>query len=173
MKRLLLALPKRFTVIVITMYFAINSTVAAQTQCLNESESAAEKIRRLQTTLMVGALQCRNASNLNLTGNYNIFIQRHGAIVSAYNQTLKGYFQRAIGKKYQRAMDRHITSLANSISSKAYKDRDFCFKVAELGLKALNPGGKTLEQIAATNSVINSTLQQCPSNRHIEASNQN
>lgn len=172
MKRILLASFRQCTAVTIAAYFTLSAAAFAETQCLNESESAAEKIRRLQTTLMVGALQCRNASGLNLTGNYNIFVQRHGAVVSAYNRTLRDYFQRIVGKKYQGAMDRHITSLANSISSKAYKDRNFCLKVAELGLKTLNPKGETLEQIADANGIVKSTLQQCPSSRHIEASNQ-
>lgn len=153
------------------VFFTFSSTAALSADCLLEDEMAAEQIRRLQTTLMVGALQCRHASELNLTGTYNSFLKRHGPIVAAYDQTLSQYFKRTSTGNHQRAMDSHVTALANSISAQAHKDRYFCLKVAQLGLKTLGPDGANLRVVAIENSISHSDLKQCPGNRHLEANN--
>lgn len=149
----------------------LTSSAALSAECLMPDEMAAEQIQRLQTTLMVGALQCRNASELNMTATYNSFIKRHGAIISAYNQTLSDYFKRTVDRNHERAMDRHVTSLANVISSQANKDRYFCLKVSQLGLKTLSPEGESLGEIATANTISVTKLKQCSSQRQLEANN--
>jgi|GEM_PF-2830640 len=149
----------------------LTSSAAFSAECLMPDEMAAEQIQRLQTTLMIGALQCRNASELNLTATYNSFIKRHGPIISAHNQTLSDYFKRTVDGNHERAMDRHVTTLANVISSQANKDRYFCLKVSQLGLKTLNSKGKSLREIAIANTISSIKLKQCSPQRQLEANN--
>ncbi|GAB4154100.1 MAG: hypothetical protein Tsb0016_26470 [Sphingomonadales bacterium] len=115
------------------------TSFAQAANCLTADEAAAERVRRLQTTLMIGALQCRNRDDVKVADIYNQVVRQYGPVISAHNQILTRYFQRTHGSGYQRAMDRHVTAMANVIARAAQKDPGFCGATAEAGLALLAP----------------------------------
>lgn len=134
---------------------------AAGAQCLSKEEAVAEKVRRLKTTLMVGALQCDSASHLRVAESYNAFVETHGATIQAHDQTLSQYFQRAHGKSYRKAMDRHVTSTANKVATQSYKTAGFCEKVAALASASLTNSSASLLAVAEKNTIAPANLAAC------------
>lgn len=138
-----------------------SSALAANAQCLSKEEAVAEKVRRLKTTLMVGALQCDRASHLRVAESYNAFVETHGATIQAHDQTLSRYFQRAHGKSYRKAMDRHVTSTANKVATQSYKTAGFCEKVAALASSSLTNSAASLLAVAERNTIAPGQLAAC------------
>ncbi|RMF00330.1 MAG: hypothetical protein D6773_11620 [Alphaproteobacteria bacterium] len=136
---------------------------AASASCLAPDEAAAEQVRRLQTTMMVGALQCRNNPELRITQRYNEFIKRYGGVITAHNRVLVRYFQRTQGGNYRSAMDRHVTSMANTISRAGINDRNFCDDVARLVDASIEGEGRDLVEIARWSSLTQTEVPVCRS----------
>lgn len=137
------------------------TSASAAGGCMTADESAAEHVRRLQTTLMVGALQCRARPELEVTANYNKFVERFGATVAAQNKILTRYFQRTYGGNYQTEMDREVTAMANGISRIAHTDGGFCETVAAIGRETLAPKIRDLVELAQWRVVAPSKLATC------------
>lgn len=134
---------------------------AAPAQCLSQSEAIAEKVRRLKTTLMVGALQCSNAPHLGISESYNAFVKTHGTAIQTYDQALTSYFKRAFGNGHRKAMDRHMTSTANKVASQSYKTTGFCEKVAALANASLATSRTGLLSVADGNVIAQGRLPSC------------
>ena len=100
----------------------ITATSAQATLCMSGDEVAAEQIRRMQTTLMVGSMKCAYLTDYQLGIKYNQFIDTHTTSIKAHNQVLKTYFKRKDGSNYRRVMDRYITDMANAVSMAAHND---------------------------------------------------
>ncbi|MFZ5610165.1 MAG: hypothetical protein ACOY99_11225 [Pseudomonadota bacterium] len=128
--------------------------------CMTADEAMAEEVRRLQTTLMVGALQCRSQPALRTAEIYNRFVQRHGAAIAAQNRIFTRYFQRTYGANHQSAMDSHITVLANTASRLGHMDGNFCARVTALGEATLTANGG-LAETAHKNTLVAGTLKSC------------
>ncbi|MEM7570525.1 MAG: hypothetical protein AAF337_12095 [Pseudomonadota bacterium] len=138
------------------------ATATAQTPgCLSAGEAQAEQIRRLKTTLMVGALQCSHASHLKVTESYNAFVETHSKAIVDHDAVLSGYFKRVHGATHRRAMDRHVTSTANKVATQSYKTAGFCEKVAALAEQALSQSPQTLISVAQTNTLAPATIKSC------------
>lgn len=148
-----------------TLLFAFIPAQVQAAGCMTADEAAAEQVRRLQTTLMVGALQCRNAPELRVRETYNSFIKRYGASISAHNRILTRYFQRTEGEAFQRVMDSHITQLANSVSRLGHSERGFCEKVAGLGQSSLSSAPSDIVTLAQKNTLITSKFSNCEPTR--------
>jgi len=140
---------------------AVAAQPSAPAQCLSKDEVVAEKIRRLKTTLMVGALQCDRASHLRVAESYNAFVETHGATIQAHDQTLTRYFQRAHGSSYRKMMDRHVTSMANKVATQSYKTTNFCEAVAALASASLTNSPETLLAVADQNMIATAKLAPC------------
>lgn len=138
---------------------AMSGTASAQT-CLTTDEAAAETVRRLQTTLMVGALQCRAYKDLNVTAKYNQVVQRYGSSISAHDQILTRYFKRTHGNGFRRAMDSYATMMANEASQSARKVTGFCQSVSAIGDQLLKSPQDILA-IAERNRLTSTSLQAC------------
>lgn len=134
---------------------------AQSNNCLSGSEAQAEQVRRLKTTLMVGALQCSHAPHLKVTERYNAFVETHASLIKDQNDVLAGYFKRVHGKAHRRAMDRHVTSTANKVATQSYKTAGFCEKIAVLAERSLGQSPQLLVSIAGTNTLAPSTLKTC------------
>ncbi|MGD1953914.1 MAG: hypothetical protein ACFBZ9_01460 [Sphingomonadales bacterium] len=140
----------------------VSAVNAAPEGCLSANESTAEKVRRLKTTLMVGALQCTSAPHLRVTESYNAFVETHGLSIQSHDQVLSGYFERIHGKAYRRAMDRHVTSMANKVATQRYKTAGFCEKVAALAERSLTRSADALLAVAEANTIAPRTMASCP-----------
>ncbi|MEO0413201.1 MAG: hypothetical protein AAF221_15335 [Pseudomonadota bacterium] len=149
------------TSIVLGLQVFAAGAASAQTPCLSGGEAEAEQVRRLKTTLMVGALQCSHAPHLKVTESYNAFVETHANLIKSHDTILTGYFQRVHGKAHRRAMDRHVTSTANRVATQSYKTAGFCEKVAALAERSLVQSQQTLLTVASTNVLAPSTLQSC------------
>jgi len=123
----------------ILAFASLAASPAHAAGCLTADEAAAERVRRLQTTLMIGALQCRREAALRMADIYNQVVRRYGAVISAHNKILTRYFQRTHGAGYQAAMDSHVTSMANIIARSAQRDPGFCGAAAQIGQQMLKP----------------------------------
>lgn len=167
----------RFLSLSLAMSFAVFTTApAAAANCLTADEAAAERVRRLQTTLMVGALQCRNHAELGVTDLYNRVVRQYGPVISAHNKILVRYFQRSHGGAYQAVMDKHVTAMANVISRAAQSDAGFCSEVARIGHEMLVPGARDIvDQAHWTTLVVVEGVSACEPARsqHAESATPN
>jgi hypothetical protein len=105
---------------------ATASPAFAAPQCPSIAEASAERVRVLQTELMVAALKCRGREDLGLFEKYNTFVRKFTPELVEHGKTLTGYFQRSYGNSYRQKMDKYITSLANTVSIASDKDPQFC-----------------------------------------------
>lgn len=105
---------------------ATASPALAAPQCPSLAEASAERVRVLQTELMVAALKCRGREDLALFDKYNTFVRKFTPELVEHGKTLTGYFQRSYGSNYRQKMDKYITSLANSVSIASDQDPQFC-----------------------------------------------
>jgi len=146
----------------LTMGLPLGSAVAAE-QCLSAAEATAEKIRRLKTTLMVGALQCDRATHLRVAESYNAFVETHGEAIQYYDGTLSQYFQRVHGDNYRSMMDRHVTSMANKVATQSYRTANFCEQIAALANASLSEAPEMLSLVADQNKLAPAKLKRCRS----------
>lgn len=116
----------------------------ASASCVTPEERAANQLRSLQTQMMVGALQCRGRRDLGQRTYYNQFVKMYKSELGASGKTLIAYFQRAYGDKSKIMLDKHVTSLANTISSGSRDVPEFCSGIASLGAQ-LAGGNDLLE----------------------------
>jgi hypothetical protein len=98
----------------------------AAPQCPSLAEANAERVRILQTELMVAALKCRARTDLGLFEKYNTFVRTFTPELVEHGKALTSYFQRSYGSIYRQKMDTFITSLANTVSIASDKDPQFC-----------------------------------------------
>ena len=85
--------------------------------CWSPEQTAAARIRDLQSQLMVSTLKCQ-VIHVDLTKEYNAFIGGNRTAIAAVNMRLKSYFIRGEGPVAgQAAYDRFTTSLANGYGS--------------------------------------------------------
>lgn|GEM_PF-5800952 len=111
---------------------ATASPAFAVSQCPSLAEANAERVRIMQTELMVGALKCRSREDLGLFGKYNAFVRKFTPELVEHGKALTSYFQRSYGRNYQKKMDTYITSLANSVSMASDQDPAFCDSTAAM-----------------------------------------
>ena len=95
------------------------ATAAETLACASLEESAAFRMRHLQSRLMVSALSC------NQQAAYNTFVEHFRATLVDSGSRLNDYFQRVGGG--QSALNRHITDLANAAGlSRAENPDTYC-----------------------------------------------
>ena len=109
--------------------------IAAETGCLSADETRAEKVRLLQTQLMVGALKCRGGEDIGQRGHYNTFVRTYKPDLASTAKVLQGHFQRQHGTSHQRMLDEYITAMANQVSAESERDEWFCYHIGKLGGK--------------------------------------
>lgn len=114
--------------------------------CYTPAEARAAQLRQLQTELMVAALQCSSRSDLDLAGQYNVFVRRFGGSLSDNAKVLRGHFGRQGGGAAR--FDSFITALANQASMKALNTPEFCDAVKPLFEKTLAQTPAGLEAFA-------------------------
>jgi hypothetical protein len=80
--------------------------------CWNPQQTAAAKVRDLQSRLMVAALRCK-AIGIDVAGAYNDFVRRNRDALQATNGLIHAQFETGYGKDADLYYDRFATSLAN------------------------------------------------------------
>ncbi|HEX8573406.1 MAG TPA: hypothetical protein VF759_11710 [Allosphingosinicella sp.] len=85
---------------------------SAAMSCWDEHETAAAKIRDLQSRLMVATLRCR-AIGIDVLGAYNDFVRINRSTLQEANGVIKAQFDRGYGPEGQRFYDSFTTALAN------------------------------------------------------------
>lgn len=111
-----------------------------QAACWNEQEVSAGTIRDFQSLLMVATLRCQ-VMHVDITGDYNMFLQANKATIQAMNDRLKLHFIKANGPvDGQRRYDAFATSLANSYGSRQ-GSAQVCGGVASLAREAAMMAG--------------------------------
>lgn len=111
----------------------------AAMSCWNESETAAARVRDLQSRLMVDALRCR-AFGIDILGAYNEFVRANRATLQAANTVILGQFARGFGTSAQTEYDRFTTALANSYGG-AETSGETCAEAASIAAEAVAADG--------------------------------
>lgn len=106
-----------------------------QAGCWNEQEVSAGTIRDFQSLLMVATLRCQ-AMRLDITGDYNAFLNANKPTIQKMNDRLKARFIKSHGSvEGQRHYDAFATSLANAYGAGA-SSREVCTGIASLAREA-------------------------------------
>ena len=91
---------------------------SAAMSCWGERETAAAKIRDLQSRLMVATLRCR-AYGVDVLTAYNDFVRINRSTLQQANGVIKAQFDRGYGPEGQRFYDSFTTALANEYGGDA------------------------------------------------------
>lgn len=100
--------------------------------CQTVAEENAERVRQLQTELMIAALKCRTSQDANLTESYNSFIRKHSNVLLTQSNVLQAYFKRQYGAGYLKRFDAYITQLANEVSRRSQTVPQYCQSIRPL-----------------------------------------
>lgn len=119
----------------------------AAASCVTPAERAAGMVRHLQTQLMVGALQCRGDREQGQRANYNRFVTENGPALRRHAQAMSAHFRRGHGPDYQKALDGHVTGVANLVSAESRTIEDFCSRIAAFGASLFE--GHEVDLVAA------------------------
>lgn len=115
------------------------SPVLADDSCIKPNELEADKMRFVQTQMMVAALQCRtNADEAGGAGGampriYNSYIKANRNHLLESERHLMSYIQR----EKRGTFTRYLTEVANRVSLASLDTPDFCDKMTKAGEKAL------------------------------------
>jgi hypothetical protein len=91
---------------------------SAAMSCWGEHETAAAKIRDLQSRLMVATLRCR-AIGIDVLTAYNDFVRINRSTLQQANGVIKAQFDRGYGREGQRFYDSFTTAMANQYGADA------------------------------------------------------
>lgn len=94
------------------------SPAQAAMACWDEHETAAAKIRDLQSRLMVATLRCR-AMGIDVLTAYNDFVRINRSTLQQANGVIKAQFDRGYGREGQRFYDSFTTAMANQYGADA------------------------------------------------------
>jgi hypothetical protein len=107
---------------------------SAAMACWDEHETAAAKIRDLQSRLMVATLRCR-ALGIDVLTAYNDFVRINRTTLQQANGVIKAQFDRGYGQEGQRSYDSFITAMANGYGGDATSDA-VCEETAAIAAEA-------------------------------------
>ena len=107
---------------------------SAAMACWNENETAAAKIRDLQSRLMVATLRCR-AMGIDVLTAYNDFVRINRSTLQLANGVIKAQFDRGYGREGQRFYDSFTTALANEYGGDATSG-EVCEETAAIAAEA-------------------------------------
>ncbi len=118
--------------------------------CWDQNQTAAAKIRDLQSRLMVATMRCR-AMGVDVLPAYNEFVRVNRATIQSANGLIKAQFRAGYGEALgEKSYDSFTTSLANSYGADE-TNVGVCEETAELAAEAVAAGGdvERLLEIAA------------------------
>lgn len=107
---------------------------SAAMACWDERETAAAKIRDLQSRLMVATLRCR-AMGIDVLTAYNDFVRINRSTLQLANGVIKAQFDRGYGREGQRFYDSFTTAMANEYGGDA-TSYEVCEETAAIAAEA-------------------------------------
>jgi hypothetical protein len=107
---------------------------SAAMSCWDEHETAAAKIRDLQSRLMVATLRCR-AIGIDVLTAYNDFVRINRTTLQQANGVIKAQFDRGYGLEGPRFYDSFTTAMANEYGGDATSDA-VCEQTAAIAAEA-------------------------------------
>jgi hypothetical protein len=107
---------------------------SAAMSCWDEHETAAAKIRDLQSRLMVATLRCR-AIGIDVLTAYNDFVRINRTALQQANGVIKAQFDRGYGREGERFYDSFTTAMANEYGGDATTDR-ICEETSAIAAEA-------------------------------------
>jgi len=107
---------------------------AAAMSCWDEQETAAAKIRDLQSRLMVATLRCR-AIGIDVLTAYNDFVRINRSTLQQANGVIKAQFAQGYGREGERFYDSFTTAMANEYGGDA-TDGAVCEQTAAIAAEA-------------------------------------
>jgi hypothetical protein len=117
--------------------------LAASSNGWSQEDTAAARIRELQTKLMVATLRCR-AAGVNILASYNQFIATDRDELRTANDRLKLHYMAAAGPiAGQQEYDRYTTALANRYGATEWGPRS-CERAARLANEAIAARGNLI-----------------------------
>ncbi|MDO6413363.1 hypothetical protein Q4F19_03115 [Sphingomonas sp. BIUV-7] len=116
------------------------ATAPVQAACWNDQEISAGTIRDFQSLLMVATLRCQ-VMHVDITADYNAFLNANKPTIQKMNERLKIHFFKAHGPvEGQRRYDGFATSLANAYGARQ-GNKEVCTGVASLAREAAMMAG--------------------------------
>ena len=112
---------------------------SAAMSCWDEQETAAAKIRDLQSRLMVATLRCR-AMGIDVLTAYNEFIRINRSALQQANGVIKAQFDQGYGPEGTRFYDSFTTAMANEYGGDA-TSFEVCEETAAIAAEAAAADG--------------------------------
>ncbi len=106
--------------------------------CMNARDEMADKIRFMQTQMMVAAMQCRKSNNGAMPRLYNNFIKYHRGQLIKSGQRLEAYLARTQNID----VVSYLNTIANRLSVDSVDEPQFCARtriVMEMSANLDNP----------------------------------
>lgn len=126
---------------------AVAQPARAAETCWNNTETAAAKVRDLQSRLMVAALRCR-AGGIDILSAYNDFVRVNRSTLQAANDILRAQFDSAHGPGAgQREYDSFATALANAYGA-GETSVARCAEVAAVAVRGVGAAGEIAALVA-------------------------
>jgi hypothetical protein len=107
---------------------------SAAMSCWDEHETAAAKIRDLQSRLMVATLRCR-AIGIDVLTAYNDFVRINRSTLQEANGVIKAQFDQGYGREGPRFYDSFTTAMANEYGADATSG-EVCEETAAIAAEA-------------------------------------
>src|SRR5688500_19616430 len=123
---------------------------AAAMSCWNERETAAAKIRDLQSRLMVATLRCR-AIGIDVLTAHNDFVRINRSTLQEANGVIKAQFDRGYGREGQRCYDSFTTAMANQYGADATSGQA-CQETASVAAEAVAAEGDVARLVELADS---------------------
>jgi hypothetical protein len=123
---------------------------SAAMACWDEHETAAAKIRDLQSRLMVATLRCR-AIGIDVLTAYNDFVRINRSALQQANGVIKAQFDRGYGREGQRFYDSFTTAMANRYGAHA-TDGAVCEETATVAVDAVAAEGDVTRLVQLADS---------------------
>ena len=130
--------------------------------CLDAAGARAERVRIVQTELMVAALQCRGRADLGLTAKYNRLVRRHGPALIAQSKILEARFRSHFGADFRRQLNARVTDIANGASLAALGRADFCAEAARVADSLLAVSGEQAVALLSQPMLAPPATDNCP-----------
>lgn len=118
---------------------------SAAMSCWDQHETAAAKIRDLQSRLMVATLRCR-AIGIDVLTAYNDFVRINRSTLQEANGVIKAQFDRGYGREGQRFYDSFTTAMANHYGADATSGA-VCEETAAIAAEAVAAEGDVVRLV--------------------------
>jgi len=130
-------------------------TEAVLADCMQQDERRSEQARYVQTSLMVGAIQCR--AKADFRDLYNRFVKLHQTELTESYAAIDRYLK----ANHKMTIDKYLVGQANYVSVASYKTPDFCEKLYVVAQEA-SEGGAPADFVGRLPVRYESKAVNCP-----------